>query len=109
MHLSLRRAVCRHDPRVRNLVGQMHRSVAAAAPQCDEDLRMMGIVGYASKRQPGGGLLVPEGPPTYFQVCFTAISPPGSPRKKMGSLRWLDLLCHHTVLIPAQSLLQAHN
>lgn len=72
----------RDDPRVRNLVGQMPRSVAAAAPQGDDDLRMMRIVGYASEGQPGGGLLVPECAPTSFQVGFTAIIRPGHLSKK---------------------------
>jgi hypothetical protein len=55
--------------------------------QHDEDLRMMRIVGYAGKGQSGGGLLVPERPPTDFQVGFTALICPGHLGKKIGPLR----------------------
>src|SRR2546425_490899 len=69
------------------------------ASQRDEDLCMMRIVGYSSKGQPGGGLVVPECPAADVQVGFTAAMRPGHLSKKIGPLCWLDLLCHRTVLL----------
>src|SRR6266545_4802930 len=87
---------------------QVHRIMAADAPNGDEDLVMMRIIGDTRERKPCCHFLVPEGATNDLHACFKTVLLLGKVIQKGFPVGLLNVLSHRVssgILAPGETVM----